>query len=209
MVKIDPSKPTLVRMHQVDFACRPAGPCRGASGLCAQGPEGRLPSMTVAGVVVFLRDPSPERDWRNVWRGWTSRPRWIGRCGQLWRGRADPAGPGRASDMIVMSSTRPESDGAGRLWPAHRRLARYGWRRPRRDRTCTPYSDRRGALLRRTGRRPAGRAPRMTLKAQRRPVRRRHRAGRPGDPGGDRHGRGGRAVSRPRRVMTAMWPWAA
>ena len=31
-------------------------------------------------------------------------------------------------DMIVMSSTRPEPMALEGLWPAHRRLARHGWR---------------------------------------------------------------------------------
>ncbi len=58
--KIDPKRPTLVRMHQVDFAADLLGHVEARQRLRAAVAEGDLRPSPARGVVVFLRDPQPD-----------------------------------------------------------------------------------------------------------------------------------------------------
>jgi 3,4-dihydroxy 2-butanone 4-phosphate synthase/GTP cyclohydrolase II len=107
--KIDPDRPTLVRMHRVDMA--------GAPGLCAQGAPGHLQLRRRRRGRVHPRLQS-RLAVGALWRGRPAAAR--EHPARLRHRRADPAGPGRARHR---AADRLAADPAGlrRIRPADRR----------------------------------------------------------------------------------------
>ncbi len=111
--RIEPGKPTLVRMHQVDFAADLLGHVETAPETICPTPWRRSREHDGPGVVVFLRDPtltgSPS--------GWPAadRPAAVDRSLRNYGvGRADPAGSRRARhDRDELDAAR-----ARRRWKA-------------------------------------------------------------------------------------------
>ena len=94
--RIDPNKPTLVRMHQVDFAADLLGHVEARQNYVPSALKAIEPhAWRGAGVAVFLRDPEPARACRTPDRRRQAR-RERPRAARLRRRRPDPAGPRRA-----------------------------------------------------------------------------------------------------------------
>ena len=122
--KIEPDKPTLVRMHRVDMAADMLGHVEARRDYVPGAAAARSARHDGAGVAVFLRDPNPA--WLSERYGGmepSREPR--ERAARLRRRRADPARSRRArhdpADQPPGPPGRP-----GRLWPEDRRLAARG-----------------------------------------------------------------------------------
>ena len=161
--RIEPGKPTLVRMHQIDFAADLLGHVEARQDYVPRALKA-ISDHPEAGVAVFLRDPAMH-----------------GLAERLAGPDAAAGAPERslkaygvgAQILLAMAC----ASGAGATWMEG----------PSRE-GAAPRADRRGALLRRPGRRPAGRRARGAV-ASRGAGRCGAGAGRAGDPADHRHGR--------------------
>ena len=118
--RIEPGKPTLVRMHQVDFAADLLGHREGRQGYIPAALK-QISEASEPGVVVFLRDPSLQSLAERL--AGAERPAVSDRAIKAYGLGAQILLDLGVRDMIVMSSTRPEPtalDGYG--------LRIVGWR---------------------------------------------------------------------------------
>jgi len=103
--RIDPSKPTLVRMHQVDFACDLLGHVEARQDYVPSALR-QITDHEGPGVVVFLRDPSLTSLAERL--AGADRPTAVDRSLRAYGVGAQILLDLGVKDMIVMSSTRPE-----------------------------------------------------------------------------------------------------
>jgi 3,4-dihydroxy 2-butanone 4-phosphate synthase/GTP cyclohydrolase II len=118
--RIEPGKPTLVRMHQVDFAADLLGHREDRQGYIPAALK-QISEAREPGVVVFLRDPSLQSLAERL--AGAERPAVSDRAIKAYGLGAQILLDLGVRDMIVMSSTRPEPtalDGYG--------LRIVGWR---------------------------------------------------------------------------------
>jgi len=102
--KIDPAKPTLVRMHQVDFAADLLGHVEARQDYVPRSLK-TISDHAGAGVIVFLRDPELQGLAERL--AGTSRPQAVDRSIRNYGVGAQILKDLGVRDMIVMSSTRP------------------------------------------------------------------------------------------------------
>ena len=127
--RIDPDKPTLVRMHRVDLATDMLGAVEARRDYVPKALKA-MADYDGAAVAVFIRDSNPALAVRALWPA-AGRPL-RERAARLRHRRPDPAGPRRPRhDAAVVIADR--AAGIGRLWPADRRPGRLrlGVRSPR------------------------------------------------------------------------------
>lgn len=103
--KIDPNKPTLVRMHQVDFACDLLGHVERRQDYVPKALR-QIAGHDGAGVVVFLRDPGLNSLAERL--AGVEKPEALDRSLKAYGVGAQILLDLGVRDMIVMSSTRPE-----------------------------------------------------------------------------------------------------
>jgi 3,4-dihydroxy 2-butanone 4-phosphate synthase/GTP cyclohydrolase II len=103
--KIEPGKPTLVRMHQVDFACDLLGHVERRQDYVPKALK-QISDHDGAGVVVFLRDPSLMSIAERL--AGVDKPTAADRSLRAYGVGAQILLDLGVRDMIVMSSTRPE-----------------------------------------------------------------------------------------------------
>ena len=103
--RIDPAKPTLVRMHQVDFACDLLGHVEARQDYVPTALK-QITDHDGPGVVVFLRDPSLNSLAERL--SGADRPAAVDRSLRAYGVGAQILLDLGVRDMIVMSSTRPE-----------------------------------------------------------------------------------------------------
>ena len=118
--KIEPGKPTLVRMHQVDFAADLLGHVEARQSYIPQAPKA-ISGHDGAGVTVFLRDPDLQGLAERL--AGVEKPKAVDRSLRNYGVGAQILLDLGVRDMIVMSSTRPNPtalDGYG--------LRIVGWR---------------------------------------------------------------------------------
>ncbi|SJM67994.1 3,4-dihydroxy-2-butanone 4-phosphate synthase / GTP cyclohydrolase II [Brevundimonas diminuta 3F5N] len=101
---IDPTKPTVVRMHQVDFAADLLGHVEARQDYIPKAMQA-LAAQDGPGVVVFLRDPGLQGLAERL--GATSKPAAVDRSLKAYGVGAQILLDLGVKDMIVMSSTRP------------------------------------------------------------------------------------------------------
>ena len=101
---IDPTKPTVVRMHQVDFAADLLGHVEARQDYIPKAMQA-LAAQDGPGVVVFLRDPGLHGLAERL--GATSKPAAVDRSLKAYGVGAQILLDLGVKDMIVMSSTRP------------------------------------------------------------------------------------------------------
>ena len=103
--RIEPGKPTLVRMHQVDFACDMLGHVERRQDYVPKALR-QITDHDGAGVVVFLRDPSLTSLAERL--AGADKPAAVDRSLRAYGVGAQILLDLGVRDMIVMSSTRPE-----------------------------------------------------------------------------------------------------
>ena len=103
--RIDPAKPTLVRMHQVDFACDLLGHVEARQDYVPSALK-QITDHDGPGVVVFLRDPSLTSLAERL--AGADKPAAMDRSLRAYGVGAQILLDLGVRDMIVMSSTRPE-----------------------------------------------------------------------------------------------------
>ena len=103
--RIDPAKPTLVRMHQVDFACDLLGHVEARQDYVPSALK-QITDHDGPGVVVFLRDPSLNSLAERL--AGADKPAAMDRSLRAYGVGAQILLDLGVRDMIVMSSTRPE-----------------------------------------------------------------------------------------------------
>ena len=103
--RIDPSKPTLVRMHQVDFACDLLGHVETRQDYVPKALK-QITDHDGPGVVVFLRDPALNSLAERL--AGVDKPAAVDRSLRAYGVGAQILLDLGVKDMIVMSSTRPE-----------------------------------------------------------------------------------------------------
>lgn len=101
---IEPAKPTVVRMHQVDFAADLLGHVEARQDYIPKAMQA-LAAQDGPGVVVFLRDPGLQGLAERL--GATSKPAAVDRSLKAYGVGAQILLDLGVKDMIVMSSTRP------------------------------------------------------------------------------------------------------
>jgi len=103
--RIEPGKPTLVRMHQVDFACDLLGHVEARQDYVPKALK-QITDHDGPGVVVFLRDPALNSLAERL--AGTDKPAAMDRSLKAYGVGAQILLDLGVRDMIVMSSTRPE-----------------------------------------------------------------------------------------------------
>jgi GTP cyclohydrolase II len=150
--KIEPGKPTLVRMHQVDFAADLLGHVEDRQNYIPAGTEGDQRACR-RGRDVFLRDPDLHGLAERL--PGVAKPVAVDRAIRNYGVGAQILLDLGVRDMIVMSSTRPNRLRSKATACAS--SAGVTWTEKTNPERAHPRPHRRGALLRRSGRRPAGR----------------------------------------------------